>query len=337
MAGRKAALLHADPPYGMGKESEGVANDNLRGRDLDAFQRAWWDVAVPFLSDNASAYVWGWEHNLCLFYVSILLPLLASKRVTCKNWIVWNKANGQGISQDGMRRYPALSEHCLFFAFGAEIYNTNANNYWRGWEPLRSALAAAMDAQGWRVKDLDRITGTKMGRHWVTESQWGLPTLANYQKLLEAAPRPDAFPPYANLLLEYINAKSVAREQRAEFYAGRTYFDNTHDAMTDVWRFARVTGDERHGHATPKPVAMMERCMRSSLPEGGLCFEPFGGSGSTLMGAETTGRVCYTMELLAKHVDVIVRRWEIFTGKKATLDGDGRTFEAIAAERTAAQ
>ena len=81
-----------------------------------------------------------------------------------------------------------------------------------------------------------------------------------------------------------------------------------------------MTGEERHGHATPKPVAMMERVMKSSLPSGGLCVEPFGGSGSTLIGAEKAGRVCYTMELTPAYVDVIVKRWEQFTGNKAMLE-----------------
>jgi DNA modification methylase len=84
-----------------------------------------------------------------------------------------------------------------------------------------------------------------------------------------------------------------------------------------VWEFSRVTGEERHGHATPKPVAMMERVMKSSLPSGGLCVEPFGGSGSTLIGAEKAGRVCYAMELNPVYVDVIVKRWEDFTGNTA--------------------
>lgn len=334
MGGQQADLLHADPPYGMGKESEGVANDNLYGDKLDDFQRAWWEAVMPFLADNASVYVWGWEHNLCLFYVSVLLPLLANKRATHKNWLTWEKSNGNGISQEGVRRYPAFAEHCLFFAFGAEDYNTNAENYWPGWEPIRTALVAAVNAQGWKVKDINRITGTQMGARWITTSQWGFPTSANYEKLVAAAPKPDAFPPYGNLRLEYEEAKGRNDQERAEFYAERAYFDNTHEAMTDVWRFARVTGDERHGHATPKPVAMMERVMKSSLPKGALCVEPFGGSGSTLIGAEKTGRVCYSMELQAKYVDVIVRRWQNFTGKKATLDGDGRTFDEIAAERT---
>jgi DNA modification methylase len=90
--------------------------------------------------------------------------------------------------------------------------------------------------------------------------------------------------------------------------------------MTDVWSFPRVTGEERHDHATPKPVAMMERVMMSSLPKDGLCVEPFGGSGSTLMGAERTGRACYTMELDPIYCDTIVKRWEDFTGQKALPD-----------------
>jgi len=62
---------------------------------------------------------------------------------------------------------------------------------------------------------------------------------------------------------------------------------------------------------------MMERVMKSSLPKGGLCIEPFGGSGSTLMGAEKTNRICYTMELDPKYIDVIIKRWEQYTGQKA--------------------
>jgi site-specific DNA-methyltransferase (adenine-specific) len=62
-------------------------------------------------------------------------------------------------------------------------------------------------------------------------------------------------------------------------------------------------------------------------------YDPFLGSGTTLAGAETTGRVCYGLELDPKYVDVIVKRWQGFTGKQATLESDGRTFEEIAQER----
>ena len=55
-------------------------------------------------------------------------------------------------------------------------------------------------------------------------------------------------------------------------------------------------------------------------------YDPFLGSGTTLIAAEQTGRVCYGVELDPKYVDVIVRRWQQYTGKQAVRDGDGRTF-----------
>jgi DNA modification methylase len=70
--------------------------------------------------------------------------------------------------------------------------------------------------------------------------------------------------------------------------------------------------------------------MRSSLPEQGLCLEPFGGSGATLIGAERTGRICYTMELQPMYVDVIVKRWQDFTGRDAIHSVSGKTFNELA-------
>ena len=71
--------------------------------------------------------------------------------------------------------------------------------------------------------------------------------------------------------------------------------------------------------------------MKSSLPKNGLCVEPFGGSGSTLMGAEKTGRKCYTMELQPQYCDVIVKRWQEYTGKEAVHEETGKTFAELAA------
>ena len=62
-------------------------------------------------------------------------------------------------------------------------------------------------------------------------------------------------------------------------------------------------------------------------------FDLFGGSGSTLIACEKTGRVCRMMELSPRYVDVIVRRWQDFTGQEATLEGDGRTFARVKEER----
>ena len=58
-------------------------------------------------------------------------------------------------------------------------------------------------------------------------------------------------------------------------------------------------------------------------------YEPFLGSGTTLAAAEMTGRVCYGLELDPKYADVVVERWQGLTGRKAVLEGDGRTFDGI--------
>jgi DNA modification methylase len=78
---------------------------------------------------------------------------------------------------------------------------------------------------------------------------------------------------------------------------------------------------------------MMRRPILNHLKRGELVYEPFLGSGTTLAAAELTERVCLGIELDPKYVDVIVQRWQTLSGKKATLDGDGRTSKEIAEER----
>jgi DNA modification methylase len=337
MDGRRAALLHADPPYGMGKEGDGVANDNLYDDKLDSFQMEWWATFRTFLEDNASAYIWGNAPDLWrLWYRG---GLADSERFTFRNQILWHQ-EGVSWGKDGManlRQYANMGEHCLFFMLGEQGFNNNSDNYWEGWEPIRFYLESEMKKAGWTVKDLNKITGTQMAGHWVTKSQWSLITDEHYAKIQSAARDHDAFQrDHDAFQRDHDALKRDHDALKRDFYATRAYFDSSHDQMTDVWRFDRVKGEERHGHATPKPVAMMERVMKSSLPKDGLCVEPFGGSGSTLMGAEKTGRICYTIELQAKYCDVIIKRWQDFTGQQATLEATGQTFAELQAEREAA-
>ena len=326
MAGAKAALMHADPPYGMGKEKDGVENDNLHNDDLDAFQMEWWATLRPFLLDNASAYIWGNAPELWRLWYKAGLG--SSEKLELRNQIVWDKKAIPGMASAELNQYPIASEHCLFFQLGNQLIgNLNTVDYWEGWEPLRSYLEQEMQSIGWKIADLNRATDTFMGGHWVTRSQWAFPTAEQYGKIQTAA-RGKAFKrEHDQLKREHDQLKREHDQLKRET---RSYFDNAHDVMRDVWEFPRVTGEERHGHATPKPVAMMERVMLSSLPKSGLCVEPFGGSGSTLMGAERTSRVCYAMELTPAYVDVIVKRWQQFTGKTAKLEGTGEPFPADA-------
>jgi DNA modification methylase len=96
------------------------------------------------------------------------------------------------------------------------------------------------------------------------------------------------------------------------------------------------SGEEKFDHPTQKPVELMRRPILNHLKRGELVYEPFLGSGTTLAAADLTERVCCGMELDPKYVDVVVQRWQTLNGKQARLDGDGRTFEEIAAERKAA-
>jgi DNA modification methylase len=91
--------------------------------------------------------------------------------------------------------------------------------------------------------------------------------------------------------------------------------------------------EQKFDHPTQKPIELMRRPILNHTKRGELVYEPFLGSGTTLAAAEVTERVCCGMELDPKYVDVIVQRWETLSGKKATLDGDGRSFEEVAHAR----
>ena len=87
------------------------------------------------------------------------------------------------------------------------------------------------------------------------------------------------------------------------------------------------------GHSTQKPVEAMRKPIENHTVPGDAVYDPFLGSGTTIIAAEQIGRRCYGLEIYAAYVDVIVRRWQAFAGDQATLDGDGRTFAQIEAER----
>jgi DNA modification methylase len=97
----------------------------------------------------------------------------------------------------------------------------------------------------------------------------------------------------------------------------------------DVWFVDKPSRNDLH--PTMKPVALVERAIRNSSKSRDLVFDPFGGSGTTLIAAERSGRSAALIELDPAYVDVIVRRWQEASGGRATLAGDGRPFDEHAA------
>ena len=117
--------------------------------------------------------------------------------------------------------------------------------------------------------------------------------------------------------------------------AGRTAATTTgaEPAISDVWFFDKPVRNDLHPTMKPgRPRAGV----RNSSKSRDIVLDPFGGSGSTLIACEKTGRQARLIELDPKYVDTIILRWQEFSGGTAVLDGGGRSYSEIAAGREAA-
>jgi DNA modification methylase len=103
--------------------------------------------------------------------------------------------------------------------------------------------------------------------------------------------------------------------------------------QTTLWTIPSGNQDAKTQHSTQKPVECMRRPMQNNSGPGQAIYDPFLGSGTTLIACETIGRTCLGIELEPLFADVAVRRWQAFTGKDATLLGDGRPFNTVARDR----
>jgi len=101
---------------------------------------------------------------------------------------------------------------------------------------------------------------------------------------------------------------------------------------TTVWDIEQA-GEQSVEHPTQKPLEIFARPIEAHTKAGEIVLESFSGSGSQIICAEQLGRRCHAIEKDPAYVDVAVRRWEKATGKVAVLDGDGRSFAEVAAER----
>ena len=340
MQGEKADLVFTDPPYGMKKEADGVLNDNLNFDDLLEFNRQWVPLTFGALKENGSWYCWGIDEPLMDIYANILKPMIKERQIVFRNLITWDKGSGQGQTEEGFRMYPTADEKCLFVMCGwdaAQGFTVNAEDYSESMDAVRLYLAEEIAKLGKSDAEIAKALGYKCGRtvdHWKSKSQFSLPTRENYEALRAYARQVlgngDEFgkdcevlkKDYEVLKKDYDQLKRDYDDKKADFYAGRAYFDNTHDNMNNVWHFNRTSQKEREntgGHATPKPIALCARAIKSSSREGEIVLDVFGGSGSTLIACEQLGRKCRMVELDPHFCDVIVTRWEKETGKEAVL------------------
>ena len=104
------------------------------------------------------------------------------------------------------------------------------------------------------------------------------------------------------------------------------------DSVFRVTRHKGGLGDAGK-HPAVFPVGLASEMLTAFSDPGALAFEPFSGAGTQIIAAEMTGRACHAIEISPAYVDVAVLRWQNFTGEQATLEGDGRSFAAVADDR----
>ena len=314
-------LVFTDPPYGMKKESEGVLNDNLNENDLLDFNRQWIPLSLASLKDTGCWYCWGIDEPLMDIYHEILKPLKKANKIVIRNYITWAKHSAFGINSDLQLSYPKETEKCWFIMKGMDWNNNNAEFFNTKFTRILEYMQGEAKKCGLTGKDIPKAcNGVQMYSHWFTKSQFAIPNEQHYKELQ------DYFKGY--FLLPYKELRALIGESNnptAELkpYFDAKKFDDVGDiGLTDVWRIPTTSNSEREdtgGHATPKPIALCARAIHASTREGESVLDCFGGSGSTMIACEQLGRKCYMVELDPGYCDVILSRWEKYTGQKAEL------------------
>lgn len=100
-----------------------------------------------------------------------------------------------------------------------------------------------------------------------------------------------------------------------------------------IWQIDFKNQDAQTTHGTQKPVECMRRPMLNNSEPNDIVYEPFSGSGTSIIAAESCRRRCFAVELAPEYVDMAVKRWQNYARRKAILDGDGHTFDDVAIMR----
>ena len=324
MAGEKADVVFADPPYGAKKEKDGVTNDNQNQDEMLAFNKAWIPISFENLKTPGSWYCWGNDEVLFDIYAEILKPrkkLAGDQKLTYRNPISWDKGGGQGMLSGDLRMY-VPSEKCLFVMTGRQTYGATKADYWEGFDPIRLYFKEQKEKTGLSTSKLIELFGTSTITHWWAVSQWEFPNRETYLRGAYAVLE-YLFPEeYDRIREEYDRIREEYDRIREEFYKSRAYFNNTWKAMTDIWRIMPVSAGTRErnltdGFPTVKPIALCQQAIVTSSRPGDLILDMFGGSGSTMIAAEGIGRRAYLMEIEPKWCKTIINRWQAVTGRKA--------------------
>ena len=264
MDGATADLVFTDPPYGMKKENDGVANDNLNYDDLLEFNRQWIPLTFDALKDTGCWYCWGIDEPLMDIYSHILKPLKRENKVVIRNYITWAKHSAFGINSESALSYPKETEKAWFVMKGQDWNNNNAEFFNTKYEKILLYMQEQAAKFSITSKDIRSVCGVQMYSHWFTKSQFTIIPEHHYVKLRNH---------YAGAFtMEYAELLKLIGEDNNKNI--KPYFDNIamekvgDIGLTDVWRFTTTSGKEKEGaggHATPKPIALCSRAIKAAV------------------------------------------------------------------------
>ena len=304
--GQQFQTVLTDPPYGKIRGDFDHAWTNRRAMLADVTQ--WRDAIVDRMTANATLWWFAWPSLAGMIEAHI------AERLNPLAHVVWKKpaSLAQKHCPEGLRAPGPETERILMFEqYGADSWALGETGYAhkcdeaRGlvFEPLRAYLAGERDRAGFTTRQVAEAyqqktgsrTVTRMAGHWFESVQWSLPTEENYR-----------------WLRGLFGGEFLRREYedlRREYEDLRRYFAlKTGQPKTDIWEFPTATTDERLGHPTPKPLALIRFMIDISVRPQTAILDPFAGSGTTLLAARLEGRQAVGIEISERYCEIAANR-----------------------------
>ena len=305
-----ADLILTDPPYFKVKADDW----DRQWKQADHFLE-WLDGALEQMArimvPNGSLYLFASPQMAARVEVTI------GQRFAVLNRIRWTKDQGwhKKAKQTALRSYLSPWEEIIFAEhFSADNMAKGETGYaakcdeLRGFvfEPLRAYIAGEWERAGLTKKDADIATGTQMASHYLTQSQWALPTEENYEKLRVYANREGG----EYLRRDYEDLRRDYEDLRLQYEELRRPFSVTAEVpFTDVWTFPTVQAYPGK-HPCEKPLSMLDHMVTASSRPDAVVLDPFMGSGSTLVSAKALGRKAIGIEKDERYCRQAVQRLE---------------------------
>ena len=304
--GQQFQTVLTDPPYGKIRGDFDHAWTNRRAMLADVTQ--WRDAIVDRMTANATLWWFAWPSLAGLIEAHI------AERLNPLAHVVWKKPApfAQKHCPEGLRAPGPETERILMFEqYGADSWALGETGYAhkcdeaRGlvFEPLRAYLVGERDRAGFTTRQVAEAyqqktgsrTVTRMAGHWFESVQWSLPTEENYHWLRG--------------LLGGDFLRREYEDLRREYEDLRRYFAlKSGQPKTDIWEFPTATTDERLGHPTPKPLALIRFMIDISVRPQTAILDPFAGSGTTLLAARLEGRQAVGIEISERYCEIAANR-----------------------------